>query len=92
MTRDGVRTFLPLETSCDEPASDHPAHPLAALYREAGKLPFPVWEGCLTTPPPFYSKNVILGGLERKNAQECDLMGVRFTEGTGRIGKAFGCS
>ena len=31
MTRDGVRTFLPLETSCDEPASDHPAHPLAPL-------------------------------------------------------------
>ncbi len=31
MTRDGVRTFLPLETSCDEPASDHPAHPLKTL-------------------------------------------------------------
>ena len=32
MTRDGVRTVLPLETSCDEPASDHPAHPLRTFY------------------------------------------------------------
>ena len=53
MTRDGVRTFLP-PCVLRRSASDHPAHPLSALYREAGEPPFPVWEGCLTTPPLFF--------------------------------------
>ena len=33
MTRDGVRTFLPL-CALRRSASDHPAHPLRILYRE----------------------------------------------------------
>jgi hypothetical protein len=84
MTRDGVRTFLPLETSCDEPASDHPAHPLRTLYRERCPPPVGVWKRH-PLPPVLLSKDVILGELHREIAQGCESKWVKFTEHPGRI-------
>ena len=36
--------FPPAQPSFDGQASDHPAHPLWALYRELRSVPFPLWE------------------------------------------------
>jgi hypothetical protein len=40
------------------------------------------------TPPPLFSKDVILGELAGEVVQGCDSMGVKFTGDGGRICKA----
>jgi hypothetical protein len=68
--------FPPARSPCDDPASDHPAHPLRTFYLEWQERSAEFGKRYSGDPHPFLFKDVILGELQTKTCKDVILNGL----------------